>query len=312
MTPAQDYSSNTRSTVLSVNKFPMTKQKTDWVVVATSGKAVDGRDIEEKWLTDAAEVYNAEEYTAMLWPYHADPGWRAFTNNYGTIEELKTEKFGDRIQLKARIVPNRFLLEANKAGQKLFTSVEISDDYIGTGKFWLSGIAVTDTPASINTTRLHFSQGNAVRMGNAETLNFTLQPDDEQAKRGFFSRFFTSSPHKQEEAPMNQEQFNQMMSAIQQTGDRLDRLENQFSQLSAQEKSEPDAEKTTNAQDNTQKTEGTEATFTQSEEQLQKMFSTIVNIAQKVENLETAFSELSREATTIPGRAPETNTFKLI
>ncbi|EFN7674566.1 capsid protein, partial [Escherichia coli] len=49
-----------------------------------------------------------------------------------------------------------------------------------------------------------------------------------------------------------------------------------------------------------------------SEEQLQKMFSTIVNIAQKVENLETAFSELSREATTIPGRAPETNTFKLI
>lgn len=312
MTPAQDYSSNTHSTVLSVNEFPMTKQKTDWIVVATSGKAVDGRDIEEKWLTDAAEVYNAEEYTAMLWPFHADPGWRAFTNNYGTIEELKTEKFGDRIQLKARIVPNRFLLEANAAGQKLFTSVEIHDDYMGTGKHWLSGIAVTDTPASINTTRLHFSQGNAVRMGNTEALNFTLQPDDEQAKRGFFARFFTPSPHKQEEAPMNQEQFNQMMNAIQQTGERLDKLENQFSQWSAQEKTEPAAEGTADAPAETQKTEGAGATFTLSAEQAQEMFSTIGTIAQKVGNLETAFSELSRETTTIPGRAPETNTFKLI
>ena len=289
----------------------MTKPKTDWVVVATSGKAVDGRDIEEKWLTDAAEVYNAEEYTAMLWPFHADPGWRAFTNNYGTIEELKAEKFGDRIQLKARIVPNRFLLEANEAGQKLFTSVEIQDDYMGTGKFWLGGIAVTDTPASINTTRLHFAQGKSGRMGNTEALHFTLQADDEQAKRGFFARFFTSSHHKQEEAPMNQEQFNQMMSAIQQTGDRLDRLENAFSQLS-QEKQEPAAEKPAEPAADTQNAEGSQNTFTLPDTQMQKMFSTIESISRKVDNLEAAFSELSRETTIVPGQAPEANPFKLI
>ncbi|WP_332832038.1 hypothetical protein [Escherichia coli] len=51
----------------------------------------------------------------------------------------------------------------------------------------MSGIAVTDTPASINTTRLQFSMGEAIHMGNAEALNFTLQPDDEQASA-------TSSP----------------------------------------------------------------------------------------------------------------------
>lgn len=204
----------------------MTKQKTDWVVVATSGPTIDGREIDPKWLTDAAEVYNPDERAAMLWPYHADSGWRAFTNNYGIVDALKVEKFGEKVQLKARLIPNRFLIEANKAGQKLFTSIEVRENYLGTGKFFVSGIAVTDTPASINTTRLQFSMGEAIHMGNAEALNFTLQPDDEQAKRNFFSRFFSSDNHQQGiYQAMNEEQFSQLMGAINKTSERLDELE---------------------------------------------------------------------------------------
>ena len=176
----------------------MPKQKTDWVVVATSGLTIDGLQMDSKWVTDAADVYNPYEHTAMLWPFHADSGWRAFTNNYGLVDALKAEKAGDKVQLKARLVPNRFLTEANKAGQKLFTSIEVRENYLGTGKFFVSGIAVTDTPASINTTRLQFSQGESIHMGNAEELNFTLQSDDEQAKRSFFSGFFSIGRDKQE------------------------------------------------------------------------------------------------------------------
>ncbi|HHI2379284.1 TPA: hypothetical protein ACP40X_005281, partial [Escherichia coli] len=70
------------------------------------------------------------------------------------------------------------------------------ENYLGTGKFFVSGIAVTDTPASINTTRLQFSQGDSIHMGNAEELNFTLQSDDEQAKRSFFSGLFSVGRNK--------------------------------------------------------------------------------------------------------------------
>ena len=39
------------------------------------------------------------------------------------FDALKAEKVGDKVQLKARLIPNRFLTEANEAGQKLFTSI---------------------------------------------------------------------------------------------------------------------------------------------------------------------------------------------
>ncbi|HDL7645887.1 TPA: GPO family capsid scaffolding protein [Yersinia enterocolitica] len=283
----------------------MAKQKTDWVVVATSGPTIDGREIDPKWLTDAAEVYNPDEHTAMLWPYHADPAWRAFTNNYGLIDALKTEKMGDKVQLKARLIPNRFLLEANKAGQKLFTSIEVDENYMGTSKFYVSGIAVTDTPASINTTRLQFSQGKVLRMGNVEELNFTLQSDDEQAKRGFFSRFFSSAPHKQEnDNSMNEKQFNQLMDAVNQTSERLDKMEEKIAQFSEQK--EPESNTTDKGDKDTK-------TFTLTTEQGEKLFSTINAIAGKVDKMEAAFAELTQDATQLPGNNPAGGeTFNLV
>lgn len=289
----------------------MPKQKTDWVVVATSGPTIDGREIDPKWLTDAAEVYNPDEHTAMLWPFHADAGWRAFTNNYGLVDALKAEKVGDKVQLKARLAPNRFLTEANKAGQKLFTSIEVRENYLGTGKFFVSGIAVTDTPASINTTRLQFSQGEAIHMGNAEELNFTLQSDDEQAKRGFFSRFF-SSDHSQQEAnsTMNENQFNQLMGAINKTAERLDKLEESVEQFSEQNAAKdtsnnaPESNTTDNDQGGSGQNDKGDKAFTLTPEQGEKLFSTVNAIAEKVTKMETAFAELSKDATKLPGNNP--------
>ncbi|MCW3382060.1 hypothetical protein [Escherichia coli] len=73
-------------------------------------------------------------------------------------------------------------------------------------------------------------------MGNAEALNFTLQPDDEQAKRNFFSRFFSSDNHQQGiYQAMNEEQFSQLMGAINKTSERLDKLEENVAQFSAKD-----------------------------------------------------------------------------
>ncbi len=296
----------------------MPKQKTDWVVVATSGPTVDGREIDPKWLTDAAEVYNAEERTAMLWPFHASPYTYQFVDNYGHVDALKTEKFDDKIQLKARITPNRFLLEANKAGQKLFTSIDVGENYLGTGKFYLRALAVTDTPASINTTRLQFSQGEAIRMGSVEELCFTLQSDDEMAKKGWFSRLFSSDPCKQEN-DMNEKQFNQLMDAINKTGERLDKLEKDVAQFSAKDTpqdtgdNKPEGNAGEQGQDNAAQNDKDDKTFTLTAEQGEKLFSTVNAIAEKVTSMETAFAELSKDATKLPGNNPAGGeTFNLV
>jgi hypothetical protein len=45
----------------------------------------------------------------------------------------------------------------NKAGQKLYTSIEISPNFAGTNKAYLVGLAVTDSPASLGTEMLAFA-----------------------------------------------------------------------------------------------------------------------------------------------------------
>ena len=292
----------------------MTKQKTDWIVIATSGPTVDGREIDPKWLTDAAEVYNADERTAMLWPFHASPYTYQFVDNYGHVDALKTEKFDDKIQLKARITPNRFLLEANKAGQKLFTSIDVGENYMGTGRFYLRALTVTDTPASIHTTRLQFSQGEAIRTGNVEELCFTLQSDDEVAKKAWFSQLW---PFKQEN-DMNEKQFGQLMDAINKTGERLEKLEENVAQFSAKDApkdtndNKPEGSTGDQGQDNAEQNNKDDKTFTLTTGQGEKLFSTVNAIAEKVTSMETAFAELSKEATKLPGNNPAGGTFNLV
>lgn len=102
--------------------MPQPNLRTDWICIATSGKAVDGRTIEPQWLIDAAETYTRKTYTAMIWPHHPqyDIGERAFTYNLGEVDALKVETEGDVTKLYAQLIPNEFLLDANRMGQKAF------------------------------------------------------------------------------------------------------------------------------------------------------------------------------------------------
>ncbi|MCZ5375726.1 hypothetical protein O5698_23255 [Escherichia coli] len=72
-------------------------------------------------------------------------------------------------------------------------------------------------------------------MGNAEELNFTLQSDDEQAKRRFLFRPFFSMGRDKQENDMNEKQFGQLMDAINKTSERLDKLEENVAQFSAKD-----------------------------------------------------------------------------
>lgn len=188
--------------------------KSTWFKVATAGPTIDGREIETQWLTDIADTYDMDEYTASIFPDHY-----SWWGNHGQVLEVKTEKDKKkRLCLFARIKPNRLLLNLNEEGQKLFTSIKVEPDFAKTGKAYLSHLAITDTPASLGTSQLEFSKANPEEFSHvfaleeAIELNFDNEQTDEElaeevAKRpGFFKRFFNDQiPPKQDEKEMRKE-----------------------------------------------------------------------------------------------------------
>ncbi|MBQ4796817.1 phage capsid protein, partial [Pectobacterium versatile] len=48
----------------------MSQLMTNWICIATEGETVDKRVMERQWLIDAAETYDPQLYTALIWPEH--------------------------------------------------------------------------------------------------------------------------------------------------------------------------------------------------------------------------------------------------
>lgn len=142
------------------------KYRSRFFRVAVEGATTDGRTIERQWLIDAAETYSPTTYGARVWMEHlrsmtADSPFRA----YGDVVALKTEEVdiggAKKLALFAQIEPTADLVAmVNKAKQKLYTSIEITPKFADSGRAYLSGLAVTDTPASLGTEMLAFCAQN--------------------------------------------------------------------------------------------------------------------------------------------------------
>ena len=105
--------------------------------------ASDGRKIEAAWIDDIVATFNPATFTPRINCEHI----KGFSpeppfNAYGSVTAVKAQTDeitvdGQPVRrraLYAQIDPNAQLLSINKAGQKIFTSVEISPDFGGTGK----------------------------------------------------------------------------------------------------------------------------------------------------------------------------------
>ncbi|MCF8114656.1 MAG: GPO family capsid scaffolding protein, partial [Desulfotignum sp.] len=126
---------------------------TDWKRVAQSGPTVDGRNIEPQWLLDMAETYDPNVYTAKLWLDHMRYA------SYGSVRALKAEKDGDIVRLFARISPSRSLLQMNQVWEEyLHFSIEPTENFAETGKCYLTGLGMTDMPASLGTEEMRFAK----------------------------------------------------------------------------------------------------------------------------------------------------------
>lgn len=152
-------------------------KKSKWVVVATEGATTDGRAIERRWIEEAAESYDPKNtYGARLNLDHIKftlyMPEMANSHCFGDVLALKAEEREDgKLQLLAQIQPTDALIELNKKGQKVYTSIEIDTNFADTGKAYLVGLAVTDNPASLGTEMLAFSHnGLSSRKLKAENL----------------------------------------------------------------------------------------------------------------------------------------------
>jgi len=152
--------------------------------IGVEGATTDGRTIERSWLEEMAASYNRDTYGARINVEHIkglspDSQFGA----YGDVLALKTDEIeinGEKkLALFAQIQPNEALLALNKKGQKIYTSMEIQPKFANTGKPYLVGLAVTDSPASLGTEALEFSAKNgtfASRKQDKDNLFTAAEP----------------------------------------------------------------------------------------------------------------------------------------
>lgn len=135
-------------------------------VAVEGATASDGRVIEGQWLKDIAETFNPKTYGARVNMEHIK-GWTPTGDfkAYGDVLAVRVQtddieiagKTEKRLALYAQIDPTSALVAFNRERQKIYTSIEVEPNFSGTGKAYLMGLAVTDTPASLGTEALEFT-----------------------------------------------------------------------------------------------------------------------------------------------------------
>ena len=143
------------------------KYKSKWFRIAVAGDTTDGREIQSEWIKQMAENYDPNVYGARINVEHIrgvlpDSVFGA----YGDVIALKTEKVTingeEKDALFAQIEPTESLIASNKKKQKVYTSMEVDENFAKTGSAYLIGLAVTDSPASLGTEMLQFAAGAQV------------------------------------------------------------------------------------------------------------------------------------------------------
>ncbi|PHM43745.1 GPO family capsid scaffolding protein [Xenorhabdus szentirmaii] len=213
----------------------MSQLMTNWICIAMEGDTVDGRVMESRWLLEAEELYDPQLYTALIWPEH-----ERWTGTMGEVLAVKTERGDDGLlRLYAQLRPNYRLLDANRDGQLLFTSVEFTIDgnWRGTGKSYLEGLAVTSSPASVGTTRLQFSKKKKFcRSGTYKPLviDEVMEIKESKGKRmakgtkkTWRSRFNIAEPEETTTEPSENDALQELAQALADFETRLVALESQ-------------------------------------------------------------------------------------
>ena len=136
----------------------MAGKNTKFFRIATEGATSDGRVIDRQMIVQMAASYDPATYGARINMEHIrgyDP--TGLFKAYGDVIALKAEEQDGKMRLLAQLDPTAELVAFNKARQKVFCSMEVNPDFADTGEAYLTGLAVTDNPASLGCEMLAFS-----------------------------------------------------------------------------------------------------------------------------------------------------------
>jgi len=175
------------------------------LAIASVGMTVDGREISEQDIDDIAQTYNYKRVAARINLEH-EGKWSGPFAKYihnqdiagflGDVIEVTTDFNSDGVKcLYAVLCPNDGLLKLNKADQAVFFSIEIQRNFMNSERTYLTGLAITDNPASTYTDRIKFSkeQNQTVESkGDTEVTFLKVELGDlQEPNKNIFKNLFT-------------------------------------------------------------------------------------------------------------------------
>lgn len=137
--------------------------KTDPVIIATSGKVpdgkYDGREIKREWLEGFVKNFNKSVYTPKIYSSHESRYGYLGTVDSIYLEECTEPMLEGQVHLYAVLCPNSAAINLNREGYFKFSSIEVGENFMGKGGFFLKAIALLNNPASAGVSEINFSEG---------------------------------------------------------------------------------------------------------------------------------------------------------
>jgi hypothetical protein len=150
--------------------------------IATEGPTIDGRNISRDWISQMAKNYDPKSYTAVAnLEHYISMMPDSVFSAHGKVVSLstqETELIGEKkLQLMAVVDASEYVVSLQKAGKKLFASVEIANNFLNKGIAYLTGLAFTDNPASIGTESMKFSAKPENIYSFSNEINIEFEPE---------------------------------------------------------------------------------------------------------------------------------------
>lgn len=140
-------------------------RKSKFFRVATEGATTDGRKIEKKWIQEIAATYDPLKFGARIFIEHIrgfnpnSPG--AFRAMGDVLAAEAREVDGGKLALFVQIDPTEEMVQmTTNERQKIYSSIEVVENFAGSGMAYLYGLGITDSPASLGSEILSFASQN--------------------------------------------------------------------------------------------------------------------------------------------------------
>lgn len=257
--------------------------KTVPICILTAGHTIDGREVKPETLHEMAETYDPKVYNAAINIEH-----NRYGSKLGAVLSLKVKEIGETVKLFAELKPNNYMLYLIQQGQKLHTSCEIVHNFAKTGKAYLTGLAVTDTPASLGTTEMHLSAND--QQAEVFTTDGEPIPSNEDKDPVFKNPFSKKEDNSMEKATL--ELVQQLSDQQAQTAEALSSLAGKIDGLNLGAAAQPEE------QDRGKADEGSEDEPTELSSVLgvmQEMQTTIQALSKTSEDTAKLLTQLSEE-----------------